>query len=408
MKFKFLRLIRILNYKLSGETKSKILKNLKVAYEEIISMQQNDSYDELIFLNKNKGKKRSRNTFKKMMVGFSGLAALLLVFVLVFSTHSPKNLLASNPKSGQFQSNSNKKFNPIKEQTFLSASKAVNSITTLEQTFAQSYPSDTLVNLGLGIKANYFAGSGYFKYKWNEGRWTILLAGRGDSATGTQTAKNVVAYLHTHSLPAPDQKGVITILLPNSSKASTVTQNTISRQFGNTVYTLKQSEDPIKSFQTVVNSISNINQSNSTIRKQTFSNATKASNSITTIEQTIDQTFPSGTQVNLGLGIKTIFSEGEGHYKYIWYEGRWTVIFVGWGDTNKGTQVAKNMVSYLHTHYLPAPDQKGVIMVLQPSSSKTPLITQNTISRQVGNKVYTLKQTGNPIKALQTVVNDNN
>jgi hypothetical protein len=403
MKFNFLRLIRIPKYKMSEETKSKILKNLQIAYEEIISRQQNASYDELIFLNKNNGKKRSKNTFKKMMFGFSGLAALFLVVVLVFSTHSPNT---SNPQSGQFQSKSNQKINPIKEQTFSSTSKAVNSITTLEQTFAQSYPSDTLVNLGLGIRANFFAGSGYFKYKWNEGRWTILLAGRGDSAKGTQVAKNVVAYLHTHSLPAPEQKGVITIVLPSSSKTSTVTQNTISRQFVNTVYTLKQTEDPIKSLQTVVNSISNTNHSNSTIKKQTFSNSSKAINSITTIEQNFAQTYPSGTQVNLGLGIKTIFSEGAGHYKYTWYEGRWTVIFVGWGDTTKGTQVAKKMVAYLHTHYLPAPEQKGVIMMIQPSSSKTPIVMQNTISRQVGNKVYTLKQTGNPIKALQTVVNN--
>lgn len=402
---KFLRVIRLLNYKMTDETKSKILENLRMAYEELTPGQQNDSHDDVIFLTKTKIKAQRKHTVKKMMIRFSGLAALVLVFILAYSSSSPDKALKSNPQSGQSQPMFLQ--NMIKEQTFSSPSNAVHSITTLEQTFTQTAPSDAIVNLGLGINAHYFAGSSYFRYQWKEGRWTILLAGRGESAKGTQVVKNVVAYLHTHSLPAPEQKGVITILLPDSSKTSTVTKNTISRQVGVAVYTLKQTSDPIHSLQTVVNSRSNTSPSYSLIKKQTFTTSSKAINAITSIEQNFTQTYPSGTPVNLGSGIRSSFSKEDGHYKFVWYEGRWTFIFIGWGDPSQGTQTVKKMVAYLHTHYLPAPDQKGLITVLQPQSSQTPAVTQNTISRQVGNKVYTLKQTGNPIKALQTVVNSN-
>lgn len=405
MIYKFLRFIRLLNYKMNDETKSKILENLKMAYDEFARRQQDDSHDDLIFLTQTKRKTQRKHRVKKVMISFSGLAALFLVFILAFSSSSPDKALKSNRQSGQSQPMLRQ--NIMKEQTFSTPSNAVHSITTLEQSFSQSVPSDTIVKLGLGIDAHYFAGSDYFKYQWEEGRWTLLLAGRGDSTKGTQVAKNVVAYLHTHSLPAPEQKGVITLLLPDSSKTTTVTQNTISRQVGETVYTLKQTSDPIRSLQTVINSSSNTMPTNNLIKKQTFTTSSKAINAITSIEQNFTQTYPAGTSVNLGSGISSSFSQGDGHYKFVWYEGRWTFIFIGWGDPSQGTQAAKKMVAYLNTHYLPAPDQKGLITVLQPQSSQTPAVTQNSISRQVGNKVYTLKQTGSPIKALQTVVNSN-
>ena len=77
-----------------------------------------------------------------------------------------------------------------------------------------------------------------------------------------------------------------------------------------------------------------------------------------------------------------------------------------WGASAAGTQVVKDMVAYLHTHMLPAPENKGIIIIQQPSSSHMPLkVTQNTIAWQVGNKVYQLQYTGDPIHALQIVVN---
>jgi len=57
---------------------------------------------------------------------------------------------------------------------------------------------------------------------------------------------------------------------------------------------------------------------------------------------------------------------------------------------------------------LPVPEDNGVIMISQPSSSSTPKVSQNTVAWQVGSKTYTLQQTGDPVKALEAVVNNKN
>ncbi|WEG12416.1 hypothetical protein PU629_20325 [Pullulanibacillus sp. KACC 23026] len=381
-------------------------------YEKTFNDQiQADIHQNLInYLHTHNDKNQSRNKVNKWKLGLSSLAAALLILCLALSTNFAHDSLNPNAHDS-IKNASNKQIaepapqtHPLEEHTFSNSIEAVNSISAVEQAVSQNYPSNKIVDLGLDINADYYKGAGYYKYKWNEGRWTIYLAGQGNSSKGTQMAKNVVSYLHTNTLPAPDQKGVITILPPSQATGS-ITQTSIARQVGNTVLSFKQSGDPINTLQAFINSSSSTRPSNNTIKKQNFPSSSKALDALAKTEQNLSLTYPSGTQVDLGLGINGVLYKNSEHYKYTWYEGRWTILLVGKADSLKGKQVAKSIVTYLHTHYLPAPSQKGVIIVNQPSSSHSPLGTANTISWQVKNKVFTLKQTGDPIKALQTIIN---
>lgn len=144
------------------------------------------------------------------------------------------------------------------------------------------------------------------------------------------------------------------------------------------------------------------NASSNGISEHTYSSSTAASNVITSLQQGVGLIDSGWQSANLGSGINAKFVGGAGQYRYQWQEGKWTVITLFYGSYTSGTQVAKNVVSYLNTHMLPAPDNKGVIIIM--SSSTIPKL-QSTIAWQVGSKVYKLQQMGDPVKALETVVN---
>ena len=139
----------------------------------------------------------------------------------------------------------------IATKTYPDSAQAAAVITNLEQNFGQVYPSGPLVDLGTGIKAAFNGGAGQYKYQWSEGNWTLDMLGFGDSATGTQVAKNVVSYLHTHMLPPPKNKGVI---MMTSSAAGTTWRTKVAWQEGSTVSQIEQSGDPVSVLQKVVNS----------------------------------------------------------------------------------------------------------------------------------------------------------
>ena len=141
----------------------------------------------------------------------------------------------------------------IIEKSYPSSTEATDAITNLEPNNGQFYPSGSAVNLGLGIKAEFYGGAGQYGFKWNEGRWIVLTQFSGNDATGTKLVKEIVAYLHTHMLPVPENKGVIIIQQTGSSTLK-VTQNTIAWQVGNKIYQLQQTDDPIRALQIVVNS----------------------------------------------------------------------------------------------------------------------------------------------------------
>lgn len=140
----------------------------------------------------------------------------------------------------------------------------------------------------------------------------------------------------------------------------------------------------------------------SSIHEESYSSSLEAAGVITGLEQSMGQIYPSGPPVDLGSGIQADFSGGAGQCSYKWHEGKWTVITRFWGNVTAATRMAKSIVSYLHTHSLPTPDNIRLIHILQPGSSNSPKISQNTIVWQEGVTVHELRQIGDPIKALES------
>lgn len=158
---------------------------------------------------------------------------------------------------------------------------------------------------------------------------------------------------------------------------------------------------PNKPYPSQFQATSSTSHGRNPISTRSFANATAAANEIASIQG--GQL--SGLPVNLGDGITAKESAGMGHARYEWQEGNWA-IEVRYYTMNSGAkQIAENIVSYLHTHMLPAPKEHGIIIV-SSTDTNSAFDPKTTIAWQEGSDVKQLQQTGNPIQALQTVVND--
>ena len=89
--------------------------------------------------------------------------------------------------------------------------------------------TDQILDLGHNIKAAEDAGLGHQQLIWNEGRWCLRMDSPTDPAYKNkeypdreQLAKNVVAYLEDHMLPAPQEVGIISINIWDHSYGTTV------------------------------------------------------------------------------------------------------------------------------------------------------------------------------------------
>jgi len=140
--------------------------------------------------------------------------------------------------------------------------------------------------------------------------------------------------------------------------------------------------------------------SDNSISTESYSTSTEAANQISSIQGGK----LTGIPVSLGHGITAKESAGMGHARYEWQEGKWA-IEVRYYTRNTGVkQVAENIVAYLYTHMLPAPNDHGVIIV-NSTDTNTTFKPMTIIAWQEGTKVNQLNQSGNPIYALQTVIN---
>ncbi|MEK4302891.1 hypothetical protein [Oceanobacillus sp. FSL K6-0251] len=141
----------------------------------------------------------------------------------------------------------------ITETNYSSRQEAVDAI--------DNYEVVEQTNLGLipDIQALSDAGAGSQYISWNMGNWMVLVRAPTDPelATGNykdaeDLARDVVDYLETNYLPAPDERGVIQI---NDSGEAPSTN--IRWQQGNTVYEIDESIDnPIDALQIAVESAS--------------------------------------------------------------------------------------------------------------------------------------------------------
>ncbi|MGG3914263.1 hypothetical protein [Rossellomorea vietnamensis] len=139
----------------------------------------------------------------------------------------------------------------IQKQEYDSPEEAASQIDGYEKI------EQTNVDLGHGIKGLQEGAAGHEYLSWNEGRWLIKVdfptdpQYKIDGYDGAEDmAKKVVDYLEKNYLPAPEEKGVITI---NGFKEHPET--VVKWQEGKTVYTITSKEkEPFDALETAVES----------------------------------------------------------------------------------------------------------------------------------------------------------
>lgn len=135
--------------------------------------------------------------------------------------------------------------------SWAAASKQVESV----RGYLDFPQGDPTVNLGYGITARTDAAMMHAGYAWNEGRWKVEVLYYTKNQGAKQLAENVVAYLHDHMLPAPNNQGVILIQSTTSPSSTAINpKTTVAWQEGNTVYRYASTASPTQALQTVVDS----------------------------------------------------------------------------------------------------------------------------------------------------------
>ncbi len=185
----------------------------------------------------------------------------------------------------------------------------------------------------------------------------------------------------------------------NSTKTANLTQTSTSNSTNSTSSGPNTSQNATSSTPSMQKNTSPTTPSNVIVHS--YASVSQATNAIDAIQQGFGQIYPSGPNLNLGNGISAEQDGALGSLYLKWTEGRWTIL-AQLASSGAVTQ-AKQMVSYLHTHMLPVPQNKGVIRVIQSLNST--LYTRTIVAWQVGTKVYEIQQTGDPVSALRIAVN---
>ncbi|SFL94863.1 hypothetical protein [Salibacterium qingdaonense] len=140
---------------------------------------------------------------------------------------------------------------------------------------------------------------------------------------------------------------------------------------------------------------------NSGVEKQSFDNSEKAAAAISDY-RTVKQ-----TNIDLGHGITALQDAGAGHKFISWNEGNW-LIKIDYPIQSKyavknhpdSRKLAETIVAYLETHYLPAPDNQGVIKIQGFKDSPS-----SVVKWQDGRVVYELKsEKNNPMELIKRAV----
>ncbi|MGX1263172.1 hypothetical protein RKD55_000976 [Rossellomorea marisflavi] len=137
----------------------------------------------------------------------------------------------------------------VEEEEYETAEKAAVSIKDYSKV------EQTNTDLGHGLKALQEGAAGHEYVSWNEGNWLIRVDFPTDGQYaidgydgGLDMAKKVVAYLEDHALPAPHDRGVITI---NGFKEHPGTE--VVWQDGKIVYTIdSEDKNPFNAIQRAV------------------------------------------------------------------------------------------------------------------------------------------------------------
>ncbi|MDQ0172927.1 hypothetical protein [Paenibacillus tundrae] len=110
------------------------------------------------------------------------------------------------------------------------------------ETDLNNIPQEMTVDLGHGIKGMVEGAAGSQYLTWMEGRWTLQIRSVSeDNMNNPGIAKKMVEYLESHTLPAPKDKGFVSVNYPSGGKSVNVV---ISWQNGQQIHQLKTSLVP--------------------------------------------------------------------------------------------------------------------------------------------------------------------
>lgn len=137
------------------------------------------------------------------------------------------------------------------------------------------------------------------------------------------------------------------------------------------------------------------------IKKVQYSTEEEAINSIDEYREV------KQTNLDLGYGIEAFTEGAAGHFYTSWNEGDWLIEINFPSDPQyaidnyeNGEELAKDVVTYLEDHYLPAPDDRGIIKI--NAFKEHPEVT---IKWQLEDSVYEINEANDePLNILQYAV----
>lgn len=108
------------------------------------------------------------------------------------------------------------------------------------------------------------------------------------------------------------------------------------------------------------------------------------------------------TAIDLGHGIEGYGEGAAGNQYFSWEEGNWDFTIHSLSvDEMDNPGIAEKMVDYLEENMLPAPSEKGMMLVDYPQGGRTVSVD---IMWQKENRVYELSTSQVPLKALEMAV----
>ena len=125
----------------------------------------------------------------------------------------------------------------------------------------------------------------------------------------------------------------------------------------------------------------------------------EASNTFPTFNE---KDIPEDMSVDLGYGMKGMIEGAAGSTYLQWKEGRWVMQVKTVSADNRDIEaVGKEMVEYLESHSLPAPNDNGFVEVSYPAGEDN---AETRIIWEDGDTIYELSTTGKPVDALKMAV----
>ncbi|TYS45852.1 hypothetical protein [Bacillus infantis] len=116
----------------------------------------------------------------------------------------------------------------------------------------------------------------------------------------------------------------------------------------------------------------------------------------------VDDEIPAEMAIDLGHDIKGMGEGAAGHKYLSWKEGNWILQISSVSEDQMDDQaVARQMVDYLESHYLPAPHDDGRIKVHYRQGGNE---VENDIYWEDGERIYELETKKVPLEALEMAV----